>query len=592
MDHEIAGFGEKQINQYMQAAAAVNFPDAIEPRERKLPTLGANRDLRPPEMYAPWPMSLDDAVQLGLRNSQIIRQNGQFLSSSNSLLDNPDFAPSVFDVTIQDNGVLFGSRGTPAAISDYDPHIFTTLTYGRDASVPNNLLTGLPPGATVVNDTVVAQSRLEQPLSTGGTVSLLHNWTYSEGNLPVPFQLFPSAYTGLLGMEFRQPLWAGAGKEYTGIAGPISQRARGFSPINQGVVIALLNNKISQIDFENQVQNLVKEIGDLYWDLFLAYREYESEIKIKDLSHQTWEEVKAKLRNGLEGGSAADEAQAADAYFDAEVRTESALANIYLTETRLRRLVGLTADDGLLIRPCDQPVIEDVHPDRMAYLQEAYAHRLELKRQKTNIESLRLQWRAARSLVNPRVDFIADYGLNGFGQNLYSPNTADGITPEGYNSAYTSLFQGKQTAWNFGVEVNVPVFLRAERSQLRQMEFKLAKANAALADQELEIAHELTYSFQSLERWLATMGSNRLRKEAAKRRSEASRADYESGRATLDLLVRAQANETQSQIAYYRSMAEYNKMLWDLQFRSGTILLRNHIQLQNALPAPKVASAL
>jgi outer membrane protein TolC len=356
-------------------------------------------------------------------------------------------------------------------------------------------------------------------------------------------------------------------------------------------VIALLNNKISQIDFEGQLQNLVKEIGELYWDFYLAYEEYAAEVKVRKLAQKTWDEVKSKLRAGIEGGGAADEAQAADAFFDAQARTEAALSNIYLTETRLRRLIGLTSDDDLLLRPTDAPQSGDVHPDRLGALQEAYSNRLELRRQKTNLESLRLQWKAARSLVNPRVDFIADYRLNGFGKNLIARNTSDGVTQDGFNSAYDSLFRGSEATWDIGVEVSVPVFLRAERAQLRQLEFKLAKAQAALAGQEAEIAHELTYTFQQIQRWLAAVESNRHRVAAARRRAEASQADYDAGRATLDLLLRAQANESQADVAYHRSLAEYNKALWDLQYRSGTILMQNRILLEQAMPSPDLASS-
>lgn len=585
MNHEVAGLGEAQIAHYRRQAESLAFPDAEAPL-RQLPTLGPDRELKTPDSVPQWRLSLADAIRTGLENNPVIRQSGHFLSPSNSLLDNPDTAPSRFDVVIQDNGVLFGNRGTPAAISDYDPRFTTSLQFGHDETVPNSIFQsgGLPLGSTLVDDTVQYQSRLEQQLTTGGIVSLTHNWNYDSSNSPS--RLFSSAYAGTLGLEFRQPLWAGAGEEFTAIAGPSVQRARGFSAVNQGVVIAHLNNKISQIDFESHLHNLVREIGELYWDLYLTYQEYQAEVEVRDRSQLAWDEVKSKLRAGIEGGGAADEAQAADIYFDSQARTEAALANVYLTETRLRRLLGLTVQDGRLIRPGDAPLDQDVHPDRYSHLQDAYSNRLELKRQKTNIESLRLQQQAAQSLVNPKVDLVAGYRLNGFGKQLYSPNQADGVTTRGYNSAYGSLFRGAQTGWDVGIEVTVPIFLRSERAQLRQLEFRIAKAQAALEEQELEIAHELTYSFQSLQRWLTTADTNRHRKDASQRRVDAARADYDAGRTSLDLLLRAQVSHAQAVVAYHRSLAEYNKTLWDLSYRTGTLLARNNIQIRDGLFAP------
>lgn len=351
-------------------------------------------------------------------------------------------------------------------------------------------------------------------------------------------------------------------------------------------MIALLNNKISQIDFEGQVQNFVKEVGELYWDLYFAYREYESESEVQNLAKQTWDETKARLEQGLEGGSAADEAQAADAFFDAQLRTETALSTIYLTETRLRRLIGLTGDEQWLLYPSDDPITEEIEMDRLSHLHEAFMNRLELKRQKLNIESMRMQWTAARSLLNPRADFVSGYKLNGFGKNLMSSTTNDGITPEGYNSAYAALFRGKQTTWQIGLEVNVPFYFRSELAQLRQIELRMIKAQMALADQEAEIAHELTYTFQSLQRWISAIDISRQRKEAAHRRTQASQADYDADRSRLDLLLRAQVNETQARSAYYRNLSEYNKTILDLHYRSGALLSKYSIQLKSAMPSP------
>lgn len=199
----------------------LELPETREVQASSLPSLGMTKQFKPPEEQDLWRMSLFEVVLEGLKNSQIVRQNGQFLSVSNSLMDSPDTAPSIFDADIQNNGVLFGSRGTPAAISDFDPKLLTSIQYGRDATVPNNqfLGGGLPPGATLYDESVKTQTRLEQTLAAGGTIAIAQNWSYDDSNLVN--RLFPTAFTGDLGFEFRQPLWAGAGEEYTAIAGPI-----------------------------------------------------------------------------------------------------------------------------------------------------------------------------------------------------------------------------------------------------------------------------------------------------------------------------------------------------------------------------------
>ncbi|HET6424328.1 MAG TPA: TolC family protein, partial [Planctomycetaceae bacterium] len=425
---------------------------------------------------------------------------------------------------------------------------------------------------------------------SGGTLSLVHDWDYNSNNSQS--QLFTSAYTGRLGLELRQPLWAGAGVEVNGIAGHNSQRSRGISGVNQGVVIAQINTKISQIDFERQVIELVRDIGQQYWDLYAAYREYEAEVEVRDRAKQTFEEVRSRFSRGLPGGGAADEAQAEELALDSEGRVESSLSNLYAVEGRLRRLIGLPAEDERVLRPADVPEEATPPVDRITLLQCAYMNRLELRRQKSQIESLALQVDAACNLANPRLDFVAGSQLNGFGDNLYNQRTNDDTTFYGYNSAYSTLMRGEQVSWNMGVEFSVPLFLRAERAQVRQTELKLMKARRVLEQQEIEITHELHAALQSLERWKKQIAIQQKRMDASKRRMTAASADYEAGRTSLDLLLRSQQSLALAETARHRSLAEHAKALLDLKYRAGELLQSQSIQMNpaNTVPAEPAPS--
>ena len=567
------------VDYYRRAAERIEYPDADSAQVTLPPSLGETRPLVEPKPEERWPLSLAEAIQFGLQNNDIIRQNAQFLSPGNPLLANPDSVPSLFDVEIQNNGVLLGTRGIHAALADFDPRLVTNMQWGRDENAQNNSLLsgGLPPGTSVlVDENAQFQSRLEQQFLTGGTLAVNHNWNYSASNQTN--RLFPSAYTGILGTEFRQPLWSGAGREFNAIAGPSSQRARGFSYVNQGIVIARINSHLSEIDFEENVQNLVREIGDLYWDLHQTWQEYLAEQSTAESSRKLWDEVQAKFQAELIGG--AEEAQAEDTYHEAVARQDLALSTFFQTESRLRRLLGLPIDDGRVLFPSDIPLETEVAHDRAACLFQAYVNRLDLRRQKTNIQSLELQLTAARNLAHPRLDVVAGYRLNGFGDQLIAGHTADGVTSEGFHSAYGALVRGHQTSWDLGVEYSIPLWMRSERAQARQLELRILKARTVLAAQEDEIAHELHAVFQTLQRWLRSAQTNKRRYLAANRRVEAASSEYhDAGRTGIDPLLRAEISLTQAQIAYHRSVAEYNKALRDLLYRTGRLLHEDGIEL-------------
>ncbi|MEK6262779.1 MAG: TolC family protein [Planctomycetota bacterium] len=564
------------VEHYNQVAERIAYPSADSQPVAVPPNLGQTRPLVEPKPEERRPISLAEAVQLGLRNNALVRQDAQFLSRGNPLLVNPDAVPSIFDTEIQDNGVLFGSRGIHAALSDFDPRLTTSTQWGRDENVQNNriLSGGLPALGVLVDENAQYQSRLEQQLFTGGTFSVNHNWNYSSNNQSA--RQFPSAYTGVLGAEFRQPIWAGGGREFTSIAGPSSQRARGFSYVNQGVVIAKINTRISEIDFQENVQNLVREIGNLYWDLYQSWQEYEAEKSTATASRQLWDEVKAKFQAQIAGG--ADEAQAEDTYYEAVSRQDLTLSTFLQTEARLRRLLGLPVSDGLVLFPNDPPIEAEIVPDRAGCLFEAYVNRLELRRQKSNIQSLELQLTAARNLAHPRLDFVSGYQLNGFGDHLVANGTG-----EPFNSAYGSILRGRETSWNLGFEYSISLWQRAERAQVRQMEMRLVKARVTLATQEDEIAHELNAVLQSMQRWLRSARNNKQRHLAAKRRVEAASAEYHiAGRTGVDPVLRAEISQTQAQVAYHRSIAEYNKSLRELLYRTGRLLSEDGIELLRA----------
>ncbi len=561
------------VEHYRHVAENIAFPIQETTGATAPPSLGEARPMVAPTQEELRKISLQDAIKLAIENNKVLRQNAQFLSPQNPILQNPDGVPSALDPAIQNSGVVFGNRGTEAALSDFDPKLSTTVGVGRDATGQNSLF---QPGSVLTNDNGQARTELDQQLLTGGIVSLFHNWNYSDSNAFA--QRFDSSYAGQLGVQFMQPLWSGFGKDVTAIAGPSAQQARGFSYVNQGVVIARINNRIAEIDFEENLLNLLREVGDAYWDLFLAYREFQAEESTEAVAKQLWSDVHGKLQAQLIGES--EEAQAEVTFHEATIRKEQALAQLLQQETRFRRLLGLPIDDGKLLFPSDVPQDQEVQPKRPICLYEALTNRIELRRQKTNIHSLELQLYAARNLANPSLNLVAGYGLNGFGNHLLGTGTNDGMTQEGFNNAYASLLRGKETSWNVGLQFSVPLWLRSARAQIAQLEFRIVKARISLAAQEDEIARELQSVLQTVQHSHAMLQTNRRRTAATQRRVDAARSEYgDAGRTAVEPVLRAEISLAQSEIAYSRSLAEYNKALRNLAYRMGRLTTSDGIEL-------------
>lgn len=535
-----------------------------------------------------WEMPLAEAIHLALTNNRIVRTRGEFLSSGNQLYTNPDNITSVYDPAIRDSGVLFGTRGVESALAAFDTQFTTRLLWNENKQVQNSLfaLNGLTPGTVLDTDGATFNTGLTKQFAYGASASLSHAWNYNANNLPG--RLFRSAYDGNVQLNYRQPVWAGSGTEYTRIAGPIGDNIVGLSGVNQGVVIARINTDITLVDFEAQVRNMLKDVEDIYWDLYLAYRTYDSQVVARNSALASWRKVSALMAEGSKGGDAADEAQSREAYFDARSRAEDALGatqteGLYALELRLRRICGLPVNDGRIIRPKDEPSTAEFQPDWHVSLAEALTRREELRRQKWNIKSLELQLNAANSLANPRLDFVSSYQINGFGDDLIGHNGDQGTNGADFQSAYRSIGRGDQTGYSAGFEFSMPLGLRNAHSQVRNIELRLAKARDVLAQQELEISHELANSFQQLSWRYVTAQTNFNRRVAAAEQLKAFQAKYTFGATTLDLVLQAQSRLAAAEIAFYRSITEYNKALSDLHFRKGTLLEHNNVHLSEGM---------
>ncbi|GAB4145580.1 MAG: TolC family protein [Planctomycetaceae bacterium] len=588
MDRTLHYLGDSDVYYYKQVAQQIDEPYVNEAQNPDATQTEEPRTVRNRRKDKVRDMTLMEAIHTALANNRVIRTNGQFLSAGNSLYNNPNGTPSIYDPSIQESGVLFGGRGVEAALAEFDTQLTTSILWGRDEQVQNNAFFGggLAPGSTLSSDSGIFRSALSKRFADGGSFLIGHDWNYSGRNLPS--QLFSSVYTGNLRAEYRRPLWAGSGTEYTRIAGPSNPNFGAITGVSQGVVIARINNDITLGNFQMAVRNLVKDVEDAYWDLYLAYQLYDSAVIARNSALRTWNEAKSKLDiGGVRGFDRASEPQARAQYYEARATAEARLGGqtgtgqggIYYWEGRLRRLLGLPVNDGTIIRPSDEPAIAELAPNWEVDLAEALTRRAELRNQKWNIKSLELQLQAAKSLINPNLSFVSSYSVNGFGDQLFGQNDNDRAgTAQGLRSAYESLSQGNQTGWTLGLEFSMPLGFRSAQAQVRNYELRLAKAREVLAAQELEISHELANAYRNLAVNYANMKSNFER-----RRAEHERVSiYETREGTLattDIVLRAQRDRALADSAYFQAVIAYNKAIADLNYRKGTLLEYNNILL-------------
>ena len=570
---------------YKEVATKIDYPDVGQESSEEVAHAVSPRRLRVPTKDQIWDLGLDEALRTALQNAEVIRDNGSFLSPGNRLLNNPDFTSSIHDVAIQETNTLFGQGGVEAALSEFDAQFTSNAFIGRSKQLSESTTIGFRELDEQAEDVLDFRSSLAKIFADGTSASVAHNWLYSDTNQAGPqARPFDSQWTSRPGRgqdgglptfhaEVRRPLWAGSGSEYTRVAGPIARRPtlQSTPNVNQGVVIARIRTDISITEFEEAVATLLKDVEETYWDLSLAYRTYDAETKARNSSLQTWREVKT----GKDAGSVrgADEAQARDSYYEVRARVENSLANIFQTELRMRRLMGLAVNDGRVMRPSDEPITAEVLPDWNIALSEALTMRPELRKQKWNIKSLELQHEASRSLVRPRLDVVARYDANGLGDTL--------------SDAYDAAISNNQNGYGVGFEFSMPLGFRGAQAQVKNYEHRMAKARSVLANQELEVSHELAATLQQVDQTYTIAKTNFNRRRAAEQRLQAFEAEQKRSKDVVDQLLRAQISLAQAEVSYFQSLIGYNKALTDLKFRKGTILRDDQVYLSESMWSPE-----
>ncbi len=564
--HKDVGFlGEADQDHYRAHATAIEYPDVVTQTPENVRDSLPPRTLDAKDRCEIREIQLTEAVHIGMSNSEIVKSGGQFLTAGNSLLLST--AISSYDSAIQESGVLFGGRGVEAALSDFDAQFNASMNLGRN-ELPNNFAVPAFAGTVpvIASQTGAFNASLSKTFANGGNASLSHNVNYLGTNQALNL---PNSYYGNLQMGYQLPLLAGAGTEFTRVAGPIGKSFGGISGVSQGVVISRINNDLVLCDYENALRNLTKDIEDAYWNLYLSYRLFDTATQAYDASLATWRIAETQRRGGAL--SRADAAQAKDQLFATKAAVDNSRSDIYSKETALRRLIGLPVNDGTILRPAEDPTTAQLIPDWHYSVGEALTQRVELRKQKWTIRSLDLQLNAARSLTRPRLDAVAGYQMNSLGSNLLSYGAG--------NSFYQGLSANKTDGWSAGVVMNMPVGLRSAHAQVQNYELRLTKACKALEASEEEVAQEMAVAFQELARSYSLAKTNLNRYLAAEENVKYLEPSFRERDILLDVYLRAQDRRAQAQQAYYQSLIDYNKAITNLYYRKGTLLAYNNIQV-------------
>ncbi len=559
---EETSFEGNSIEPYQNFLTSIEYPEVDDATFESAQEALSNRPLTVSEFEQLkfQELTLEDAIRLAMTNSKVISKiGGQVISA-------PNAAMSVYDPAVQESNPLGGAEG---ALSAFDARWDTAFNFTRSESKFNNLFFG-GGVSNLISNASVFNSAITKRTAFGGTYGIRNTINYNRNNSPI--NRFASTYDMIVQAEFRQSVLRGAGTMVNQVAGPNSTPG-----LYNGVLIARINQDITLADFETAIRDLVREVERNYWELYYSYRNLDNLMRAREAARVVWE--KRELRKKIDRPD--DEAQARQQYFSFQGRVENALAGnrlnagVYGSERELRRLCGLNAADGTILRPSTEPVIAKLEYDWDELQIGAMEKRVELRRQQWTIKQRELEFLAAKNLNRWQLDFVANYGWKGFGDNLAGSRSR----PEG--SALEDLWSGDLDDWNMGFEFGGPIGKRQTHLAVKNAELQLAKARAVLREQQRQVVLNLNGAFTEVDRAYAGIRTNYNARVAIfdELRPKKRRFDLGAGDDDIFFLLDAQQRAANTESAFVRAIVDYNLALVDMTYESGGLLERYGIQL-------------
>lgn len=325
------------------------------------------QQLESPDSYQD--LKLEEILARGLGSASVLRDVGGAVLR----------APNTMSTSVSRQLAQTDPRfGTEAALSAFDAQLAATANFNKNDRIYNNAF--FAGGAnSFLQDYHDYQMELSKRSATGSLMALRGVSNYDSNNAPA--NNFTSSWNSWVEGELRQPLLQGGGLEFNRIAGP------GAVPgAYNGILIAKVNTDMTDADFQVALRDYVSNVENAYWDLYLAWRDYDAKrralAEVERLYDEKYgkpinEAKKQKLPLDETAVNLTDAAYVRQQMLQlrnevreslhgrlitgTEVRNGSSggtiqgTSGVLAAERRLRLLIGLPAADGHIIRPNDDP---------------------------------------------------------------------------------------------------------------------------------------------------------------------------------------------------------------------------------------------
>lgn len=471
-------------------------------------------------------LSLDDAIRLALENNT----NVQLLHTS---IEDSQFA-------------LIGSK------SPFDPSFNSSFNAFRILSPQYTQLGGAPTLSQLTQTTLLGWT---QTVESGANYQVQFNANKFSSNSS--FNIFNPSISTSLAINFTQPLLKGAG----------------FAINRAPIVVAQRGVKQSQDGFEENVNDIILQVVNNYWNVVAMRENLKVTQESMDAAQKSYDHDKKSLELGA--------LPPLDIY-----RSESTVASrkvsviqaeyaLKQAEDQFRQVIGADIDPN--IRAYDLDLTDTAVPSETMEITDIPTAMEKALNYRPEMDSIRLQLenddtvvKVARNSKLPNLSVSGSFQTNGLG----------GAPTSGLGDSLSQTFGADFPGYGFTVSLSLPVRNRGAEAALGRA--LAAKKHDLYSERQLreQITLNVTNAVHQLEQAKQSVAAAKIALDLSQKTLQADQRKYELGSETIFFVLEAQTELTAAEQTLLQAEVGYQDAVAQVDHDTGGLLDRYHVQIQ------------
>jgi len=462
-----------------------------------------------------------------------------------ALRNNLDIKLETLDVELREHDIEISK-------SSFDPYLSSQVYYINSTSANTYVLEEVSKLETkTIGETLSVSQKL--PLGTSYDISL----SSYRRKYTASLQGLNPTYDTNLTLSLNQPLLKDLG-----------------SSVNKVYVTLALNNKrISLVDLEDKMSEIIFSVIRAYWNLTYAVEDLKAKERSLSLAKELLEINKTQIEVGTLAPVEIYQAESAVAARDEKViisrnvvlRTQDNLVNIM----NMKESVELLKD--YFIKPVESLSPDYVNIDLAKCVNRALVHNHDLIKSKIYLESADIQTKYNQNQLLPDLDLSGGLSFDGIaGRSSFD---IDGYPFEGgYGDAFDEMLKGDYYSYNIYLNFDFPLLNREARSSLAKSRIEKRKQLIQLKQLENQIILGVKNYVRSIETNKKRIKATSAARLFAEKKLEVEQEKLKLGLTTNYMILDFQEDLTIAMNSEVKAKIDYQLSKASLKSLEGTLL--------------------